>query len=130
MADIVENPEAPIVEKEVEENDDVPKVVEAEEKAVENGHENEIAAVATENGNENGTSETPAVPVVDEEEDESKDGVEEKNGDSTDAPTTEAVKRKVVSDSVDGVEETAETPEKKSKLSDENIATVEAEATA
>lgn len=47
-----------------------------------------------------------------------------------DAPTTEAVKRKVESDIVDGVEESAETPEKKSKLSDENIATVEAEATA
>jgi len=124
MADIVENTEATVVEKEVEEND-VPKVVEADEKAVENGKE-EIAAVPTENG----SSETPAVPVVDEEEDESKDGEEGKNGDSTEAPTTEAVKRKVVSDSVDGVEESAETPEKKSKLSDENIATVEADATA
>jgi len=125
MADIVENTEAPVVEKEVEEND-VPKVVEADEKAVENGKE-EIPAVPTENG----SSETPAVPVVvEEEEDESKDGEEDKNGDSTDAPTVEAVKRKVVSDSVDGVEESAETPEKKSKLSDENIATVEADATA
>ncbi len=47
-----------------------------------------------------------------------------------DAPATEAVKRKVESDSVDAAEESAETPEKKSKLSDENIATVEAEATA
>lgn len=46
-----------------------------------------------------------------------------------DAPTSEAVKRKVES-SVEGVEESAETPEKKSKLADENIATVEAEATA
>lgn len=44
-----------------------------------------------------------------------------------DAPTTEAVKRKVDSDSVDAADETAE---KKSKLSEENIATVEAEATA
>lgn len=35
-----------------------------------------------------------------------------------------------MSDSVDGVEESAETIEKKAKLSDENIATVEAEATA
>jgi len=120
MADIVENPEAPVVEKEVEDND-VPKVVEAEEKSVENGRD-DIAAVPTKNGD---------VPVVDDEEDESKDGDEEKNGDSTDAPTTEAVKRKVVeSDSVDGVEESTETPEKKSKLSEENIATVEAEATA
>jgi len=122
MADIVENTETPIVEKEVEEND-APKVVEADEKAVENGKE-EVAPT------ENGSSEKDVVPVVDEEEDESKDGEEEKNGDSTDAPTTEAVKRKVVSDSVDGVEESAETPEKKSKLSDENIATVEADATA
>jgi hypothetical protein len=124
MADIVENPETPVVEKEVEEND-VPKVVEADEKAVKNGKE-EIAVVPTENG----SADPPAVPVVDDE-DESKDGEEEKNGDSTDAPTTEAVKRKVVvSDSVDGVEEAAETPEKKSKLADENIATAEAEATA
>jgi len=122
MADIVENTETPIVEKEVEEND-APKVVEADEKAVENGKE-EVAPT------ENGSSEKDVVPVVDEEEDESKDGEEEKNGDSTDAPTTEAVKRKVVSDSVDGVEESAETPEKKSKLSDEIIATVEADATA
>jgi len=122
MADIVENTETPIVEKEVEEND-APKVVEADEKAVENGKE-EVAPT------ENGSSEKDVVPVVDQEEDESKDGEEEKNGDSTDAPTTEAVKRKVVSDSVDGVEESAETPEKKSKLSDEIIATVEADATA
>jgi len=125
MADIVEKPETPVVEKEVDEDVKEPKVVEVEEKAAENGTE-DIAAVPTENG----SSDTPAVPVVVEEEDESKDGDEEKNGDSTDAPTTEAVKRKVVSDSVDGVEASAETPEKKTKLSDENIATVEAEATA
>jgi len=125
MADIVENTETPVVEKEVDENEKEPKVVEVDEKAAENGVETVVAAPT-----ENGSSETPAVPVVDEEEDESKDGEEEKNGDSTEAPTTEAVKRKVVSDSVDGVEESAETPEKKSKLSDENIATVEAEATA
>jgi len=65
MADIVENTETPVVEKEVEEND-VPKVVEADEKAVENGKE-EVAP--TKNGE---------VPVVEEEEDESKDGEEEK----------------------------------------------------
>lgn len=47
-----------------------------------------------------------------------------------DAPATEAVKRKVESDSVDAAEETAEIPEKKSKLSEETTATVEAEATA
>jgi len=125
MADIVENQEAPVVEKEVEEND-VPKVVEAEEKAVENGNQ-EAAAVPTENGS---SETTPAVPAVEDEEEESKDGEEEKNGEPTDAPAAEAVKRKVVSDSVDGVEESAETPEKKSKLADENIATAEAEATA
>lgn len=70
------NRETPVVEKEVEEND-VPKVVEADEKAVKNGKE-EIAVVPTENG----SADPPAVPVVDDE-DESKDGEEEKNGDST-----------------------------------------------
>lgn len=66
--------ETPVVEKEVEEND-VPKVVEAEEKSVENGKsEEDVAAVPTKNGE---------VPAVEEDEDESKDGEEEKNGDST-----------------------------------------------
>lgn len=67
------NRETPVVEKEVEEND-VPKVVEAEEKSVENGKDEDVAAVPTKNGE---------VPAVEEEEDESKDGDEEKNGDST-----------------------------------------------
>ncbi|KAG4066593.1 hypothetical protein HA402_007229 [Bradysia odoriphaga] len=121
MADIVENAEIPVVEKEVEETD-APKVVEADDKAAENGH---VEAAPTKNGD------VEAAAPVEEEEEESKDGEEEaKNGDATDAPATEAVKRKVESDSADAAEETAEIPEKKSKLSEETIATVEAEATA
>lgn len=70
------NREAPVVEKEVEEID-VPKVVEAEEKPVENG-KSEEAAVA-----KNGDA-----PAVVDEEEESKDGDEEKNGDSTGKQTS------------------------------------------
>lgn len=71
---VVFNSEVPVVEKEVEEND-APKVVEADEKAVENGHEE---AAPTKNGD------AEAAAPVEEEEEESKDGEEEaKNGDAT-----------------------------------------------
>lgn len=49
-------------------------MVETDEKSVENGQSEEVAVSA-----ENGVS----PPAVEEEEDESKDGEEEKNGDAT-----------------------------------------------
>lgn len=116
MADIaVEQNETPVVEKEVVEVD-APKVVDEENEVVENGNGEE--AVAPESA-ENGTTTEEKTATTEEptEEVTSAEEVDVQNGDSTEA-APEAVKRKAVeeTDAAEVVDESAPTPEKKSKV--------------
>lgn len=117
MADVaVEQNETPVVEKEVVEVD-APKVVDEENEAVENGNGEE--AVAPESA-ENGTTEEKTTTTTTEEPTEEVTSAEEvdvQNGDSTEA-APEAVKRKAVeeTDAAEVADESAPTPEKKSKV--------------
>lgn len=114
MADIaVEQNETPVVEKEVVEVD-APKVVDEENEVVENGNgEEAVAPESAENGKdtEEKATEEPTEEVTSAEE------VDVQNGDSTEA-APEAVKRKAVeeTDAAEAVDESAPTPEKKSKV--------------
>jgi len=117
MADVaVEQNETPVVEKEVVEVD-APKVVDEENEVAKNGNGEEAKESPVESA-ENGTTEEPATeePTT-EEVTSAEEPVDVQNGDSTEA-APEAVKRKAVeeTDAAEVADESAPTPEKKSKV--------------